>query len=390
MGFWCLSSDVIFKPIAAQARAIILTSGTLSPMDTFASELHTNFPLQLEANHVIDNSQIFVGVFPRGPSGAELIGTFQNTSSFNFQDDISQSIYDICKVTPFGVLCFFPSYALLEKVLERMQRTGKYKELLQIKEAVIEPRAGPAEDFEKIIKHYYKTISDCKKSPTGTTTVSTRPRVTGAIFFAVYRGKVSEGLDFADEYARAVINVGIPYPAFKDPKVTLKKEYNDRNTKAGSLLPGMAWYETQAFRALNQALGRCIRHRKDWGAVIFLDQRFTSPRNVQKLSKWVRPSVRNYQGFNEGIEALRLFMKGKDSIKLPEEHWNTIELDGDEEDHTSTVKSVGRYFSETEPIELSSDTYKSKTSTFKASNATNSFFNRRGKTLGSRGKRPFI
>ena len=167
-------------------------------MDTFASELHTGFPLQLEANHVIDNSQIFVGVLPCGPSGNDLIGNYQNANSFNYQDDICQSIYEICKVTPFGVLCFFPSYALLEKVLERMQRTGKYKELLQLKEIVLEPRTGPAEDFERTIKHYYKTISECKKSPTGTTSVSTRQNVTGAIFFAVYRGKVSEGLDFAD------------------------------------------------------------------------------------------------------------------------------------------------------------------------------------------------
>lgn len=32
MGFWCLSSEVIFKPIASQAKSIILTSGTLSPV----------------------------------------------------------------------------------------------------------------------------------------------------------------------------------------------------------------------------------------------------------------------------------------------------------------------------------------------------------------------
>lgn len=30
---------------------------------------------------------------------------------------------------------------------------------------------------------------------------------------------------------------------------------------------GSRWYETEAFRALNQALGRCIRHRNDWGTV---------------------------------------------------------------------------------------------------------------------------
>lgn len=331
-------------------------------MDTFASELHTGFPLTLEANHVIDNSQIFVGVLPRGPSGNELIGNYHNTNSFNYQDDISQGIYEICRVTPYGVLCFFPSYALLEKILERMQRTGKYKELLQLKEIVIEPRTGPAEDFEKTIKHYYKTISDCKRSSTGTTSVSTRQNVTGAIFFAVYRGKVSEGLDFADENARAVINVSIPYPAFKDPRVTLKKEYNDRNTKAGSLLPGNVWYETQAFRAMNQALGRCIRHRNDWGAVIFLDQRFTSPRNVQKLSKWVRPSVKSFPKFVEGIDALRKFMKSKgDDVKLPEEHQQAIVISEDESAVSNGTTKVGSFF----------------------------FDRKAGKTLGVRNKRPF-
>lgn len=44
--------------------------------------------------------------------------------------------------------------------------------------------------------------------------------MTGALFLAVCRGKVSEGLDFADNNARAVIVVGIPYPNVKDTQVT--------------------------------------------------------------------------------------------------------------------------------------------------------------------------
>ena len=287
-------------------------------MDTFASELCANFKHQLEANHVIKQDQIFVGVYPRGPKGTELLGNFKNVSAFNFQDDIGSAILDICKVTPFGVLCFLPSYSLLEKIVERMKDTGTFKQLQQFKEIVIEPRAGSAEEFEQLIKHYYSVIVDCHTSPSGLAapTSTSKRIVSGAIFFAVYRGKVSEGLDFADEYARAVINIGIPYPAFKDPKVTLKKEYNDRNRD--SLLPGNQWYETQAFRALNQALGRCIRHRNDWGAVIFLEQRFTFPRNVQKLSKWVRPAVRQFQSYADGLQSLRQFMLEK-GCKLPED-----------------------------------------------------------------------
>lgn len=50
----------------------------------------------------------------------------------------------------------------------------------------------------------------------------------GSIFFAVCRGKVSEGLDFSDHNGRAVIIVGIPYPSAVDIKVKLKKEFLDK------------------------------------------------------------------------------------------------------------------------------------------------------------------
>ncbi len=41
----------------------------------------------------------------------------------------------------------------------------------------------------------------------------------GALLLGVYRGRASEGLDFSDNYARAVIAVGIPYPNVKDIQV---------------------------------------------------------------------------------------------------------------------------------------------------------------------------
>ena len=35
-------------------------------------------------------------------------------------------------------------------------------------------------------------------------------------------------------------------------------KYNDHHCKARGLLTGSRWYEIQAYRALNQALGRCV------------------------------------------------------------------------------------------------------------------------------------
>ena len=74
------------------------------------------------------------------------------------------------------------------------------------------------------------------------------------IFFAVCRGKASEGLDFSDKMARAVIICGIPFPHSKDPKVLLKKKtLDDKRTRSNM---GTEWYHQQAARAVNQAIGR--------------------------------------------------------------------------------------------------------------------------------------
>lgn len=54
----------------------------------------------------------------------------------------------------------------------------------------------------------------------------------------VYRGRASEGLDFSDNYARAVVAVGIPYPNIKDVQVDLKRKYNNNYCQKKNLLNG--------------------------------------------------------------------------------------------------------------------------------------------------------
>lgn len=302
LGFWCLNPEVTFKSLTNSCKSVILTSGTLSPMDTFSSELGTHFEHRLEALHIIDDSQTWVGCVPAGPDGSPFLGNFKTMDSFAYQDDLSRAILNVCKVVPAGVLCFVPSYGFLDKLIRRMQSIGVYDDIAKKKKIFLEPRQGTPKDFEKLMNNYYKAIKNC------TTLAPNRPGLTGAMLFAVYRGKISEGLDLKDNNCRAVIPVGIPYPAYKDPKVVLKREFNDRPVQGRRLLSGQQWYESQAFRALNQALGRCIRHRRDWGAIILLEQRFTNPRNVNQLSKWVRSRVQTFSGFDNAMSSLEEFI----------------------------------------------------------------------------------
>ena len=86
--------------------------------------------------------------------------------------------------------------------------------------------------------------------------------------------QMSEGIDFADSHCRAVVVVGIPFPPLFDPKVVLKKlflaDFRRDNPKA---MNPEEWYRIEGIRAVNQAIGRVIRHKEDFGVVILADSR---------------------------------------------------------------------------------------------------------------------
>ncbi|CAN9511201.1 unnamed protein product [Ophioblennius macclurei] len=296
LSFWCLNPAVAFSDLNGVVHCIILTSGTLSPMGSFSSELGVKFSIQLEANHVIKKSQVWVGTVGSGPQGQQLRATFQHTETFTFQDEVGALLLNICQVMSKGVLCFLPSYKMLDKLRDRWTTTGLWEKLEHHKVVITEPRGGPKADFEGLLQVYYDAIKYCEDRD-------------GALLIAVCRGKVSEGLDFTDDNARAVVTVGIPFPNIKDLQVELKMKYNDQHCSSRGVLPGHCWYEIQAYRALNQALGRCIRHRNDWGALILVDDRYRNNPNkyTTGLSKWVRQLVQHHGTFRDAMQSLQAF-----------------------------------------------------------------------------------
>jgi len=276
LSLWCLNPAVAFRKLERSTHSIILTSGTLSPMDSFASELGTEFPIKLEAPHVVNMAkQVWAGAVGTGPGGEKLLATYRHTDQTAFQDAIGNTVFQACRTIPDGLLLFLPSYALLDKLCARWKVTGLYARMDQMKPIVREPRSGGAEALQQVMTEYYAAIASGR----------------GGLFMAVCRGKVSEGLDFADANARGVIVVGIPFPNIKDTKVDAKRKFNDAGTRTLGLLPGGVWYEQQAFRALNQAVGRCIRHRGDWGAIILMDERFQHAKYQNNLSRWLRGAI---------------------------------------------------------------------------------------------------
>lgn len=351
LSFWCFDPGEGMEALREgnmSIRSILLTSGTLSPMSSFALELRTDFPVRLENPHVIDNKkQVWIGVVPKGPAGATLNSSFKTRNDASYLTDLGNSIVNFARMIPDGMLVFFPSYASMSQCIDDWKSKGIWERLGQYKGLVVEPTNSAA--FANAALEYKKKLD--------------APQYNGAAFFGVCRGKASEGLDFSDRAGRAVIICGIPFANAVDPKVKLKKEVlnsklasekekgrsgtggvgrvgNPRplreNANANSPLDGIfntsnvadrisgdTWYVQQAMRAVNQAIGRVIRHKDDFGAIILCEERFSQSRHIAQLSKWLREDVVTHNAHVDAIKSLEEFFRshrgtgGKSRGRLP-------------------------------------------------------------------------
>jgi len=287
---WCLRPAVAFERVAEKARCVILTSGTLSPTSSLEGELGVPFPIKVDAPHVVPNNQIFV-------ESLDTLGAITRRNLQSSGQDFSARLGDMllryCKHIPGGVLVFLPSYELIQRISDEwFHTTGHHAQISKHKKIVFE--TGGSRGFDETLEDFRDGL---KKK--------------GSLLFAVFRGKCSEGLDFKDNAARAVFCIGIPFPNLGDVKVNLKKQFNSSAHGAQkNLLDGNRWYEHQAFRAYNQALGRCVRHLHDYAAIFLVDQRFCHNReNINLISKWVRGRVRTSGGLNESVGMLNEFFQ---------------------------------------------------------------------------------
>lgn len=198
----------------------------------------------------------------------------------------------------------------------RWENTKLYNEIDKIKTIFFEIKSN-GKNFNKMINEYRNSIADPYNK--------TNSR-SGAIFFAVYRGKVSEGINFSDNYCRSVIAIGIPYQNFGSYDVSLKLKYQDEN---GKKLSSRDWYSEDAFRSINQAVGRCIRHKYDYGSIILIDKRYNEVNFQKMLSKWYSKYLRSYNEIDGVINELDVFysevLKEELNEKMKEESQINIE-----------------------------------------------------------------
>ncbi len=296
--YWCFDPSIAMNDLLKLGvRCVLCTSGTLAPLSTFASELGASFPVRLENPHVVPTQQVLAGIVSAGPCKTGLSSAYRKRGE-KTEMGLGRALLQIIDSVPDGVLVFFPSYSVMEKCVETWKRLGPtgsrpslWEHMCRRKRMVVEQRASQSLAAAMELHRANVDAGD------------------GSMMLAVCRGKVSEGIDFSDEYGRAVIVTGLPYPSAFDPKIKLKRELCDRKRQRqmegghtglnwGATPTGSEWYMVEATVAVNQAVGRAIRHRNDFGVVLLCDERFEGGGVRNKISKWLRPQLKVWKEFD--------------------------------------------------------------------------------------------
>lgn len=307
IGFWTLDTSASMSRAVAGTRSLLLTSGTLSPLDHFAAELGQTFGVMLQGSHVIDQSQVLCSVLCRGPAHQLLNGSYAHRDSVAYKDALGFSILNLSRNVPHGMLVFFPSYVALNGALDQWKSGSAggeatlWAQLSELKTLFAEPT--DASELQQVVRKYQAAAETDR----------------GAMLFAVCRGKISEGVDFADRHGRCVVVAGIPYANQGDLFIRLKRQYltliaPHRAKVRGKLFTGDDWYRQEAMRSVNQAIGRVIRHKDDFGAVVLADERYVQQRD--SVSGWLQRSLVVHERFGDAYGAVTKFFNSRTRKRL--------------------------------------------------------------------------
>lgn len=303
--YMLLDPSVIFYEIVTEARCVLLCGGTMEPMSDFTKFLMPQIPdhqiKRFSCQHLIPENNL--KVFTVDKWGSEFDFLYNRRDDMLQMDRLGQFILQVCQVVPRGVVVFFGSYSFLYKIVQHWQQTNTYQKISALKAVFQEPTNSS--NVDSVLFEYSNVINSQKK---------------GAILFSVVGGKLSEGINFSDNLARAVVMVGLPYPNAFLGEIVAKRTFIESQVieKGGSAQrakeSSSEYYENLCMKAINQSIGRCIRHANDYALIYLVDKKYKQPRVQNKLSKWVKDRLVISDDAIDGSAKFFLFKSQKDLV----------------------------------------------------------------------------
>lgn len=265
--FTCLDAAIAIKPVFDRFYSVIITSGTISPLEIYPKMLDFSTVIQESYAMTLARRSFMPMIVTRGSDQASVSTSFQVRNEPSVVRNYGNLLTEFAKITPDGMVVFFPSYLYMESIISMWQGMGILDEVWKYKLILVE--TPDAQETSLALETYRTACCNGR----------------GAVLLCVARGKVSEGIDFDHQYGRTVLCIGVPfqYTESRILKARLQFLRETYRIKENDFL------SFDAMRHAAQCLGRVLRGKDDYGIMVLADRRFQKKRT--QLPKWINQGL---------------------------------------------------------------------------------------------------
>ncbi|KAL5334657.1 hypothetical protein BJX70DRAFT_377557 [Aspergillus crustosus] len=265
--FTCLDAAIAIRPVFERFSSVVITSGTLSPLEMYPKMLGFNTVMQESYSITLARRSFLPMIVTRGSDQAQVSSGFQIRNDPGVVRNYGNIVLEFSRITPDGVVVFFPSYLYMESIISMWQGMGILDSIWNYKLILVET---PDAQESSLALETFRTAC-CNGR--------------GALLFCVARGKVSEGIDFDHHYGRAVLCIGVPFQYTESRILKARLEFLRENYR----IRENDFLSFDAMRHAAQCLGRVLRGKDDYGVMVLADRRFQKKRN--QLPKWISQAM---------------------------------------------------------------------------------------------------
>ncbi|KAI8480390.1 General transcription and DNA repair factor IIH helicase subunit XPD [Branchiostoma belcheri] len=242
LNFSCMDASIAIKPVFDRFQSVVITSGTLSPLDMYPKILDFRPVNMASFTMTLARPCICPMIVGRGNDQVTMTSKFESREDVAIIRNYGNLLVDMSAVVPDGIVAFFTSYSYMESTVAAWYEQGIIENVQRNKLLFIETQS--AAETSVALQKYQEACENGR----------------GAILLSVARGKVSEGIDLARlEYLRDQFQI----------------RENDFLT-------------FDAMRHAAQCVGRVLRGKTDYGVMVFADKRFARSDKRGKLPKWIQ------------------------------------------------------------------------------------------------------
>lgn len=265
--FTCLDASIAIKPVFDRFSSVIITSGTISPLDMYPKMMNFQTVIQESYTMTLARRSFLPMIVTKGSDQVSISSRFEIRNDPSVVRNYGSLLIEFSKITPDGMVVFFPSYLYMESIISMWQSMGVLDEVWKYKLILVE--TPDAQETSLALETYRKACSNGR----------------GAVLLSVARGKVSEGIDFDHHYGRTVLMIGIPFQYTESRILKARLEFmrDHFQIKENDFL------SFDAMRHAAQCLGRVLRGKDDYGIMVLADRRFARKKN--QLPKWIAQAL---------------------------------------------------------------------------------------------------